>query len=259
MITRRQALELSLMSLAPAVAAAATDPAADRTPPPDVGRKFDSRGRVLPFPGNTLLCHLPQQGSGSEAFGALLDVYRRLRYYGFAERLAPVPPSSYHMTLFSIATDSGRRSGSWPGGLAKDVPLERCHRHVDAILRKFPLDTALPLRMRVEEGAPAAPRGPIQIPLVPADAAEEAKMRRLRDRLAIALRLRTADHDDYRFHITLAYLIEWFTPDQEAELATVFGQWTDQLRAAAPIIELGAPEFCTFDDMFAFHRRFYLL
>src|SRR3546814_11281869 len=48
--------------------------------PPDVGSKFYADGRVHPFPGNTVICHVPQQGEHSGCFNALLDIYRRLRH-----------------------------------------------------------------------------------------------------------------------------------------------------------------------------------
>src|SRR3546814_17263670 len=44
--------------------------------PPDVGSKFYADGRVHPFPGNTVICHVPQQGEHSGCFNALVDLHR---------------------------------------------------------------------------------------------------------------------------------------------------------------------------------------
>ncbi|NJS40077.1 MAG: DUF1868 domain-containing protein [Rhodobacteraceae bacterium] len=38
--------------------------------PECVGQKFDAMGRVLPFPGNTFLCHIPPDGPAHAALTA---------------------------------------------------------------------------------------------------------------------------------------------------------------------------------------------
>lgn len=96
------------------------------------------------------------------------------------------------------------------------------------------------------------------IRLLPIDEQENRKLRRLRDRLAARLRLRAPDHDSYGFHITLGYLIDWMTPAQEREYTAVQSGCFEMLRNRVPVIELGAPEFCVFYDMFAFDTQFRL-
>lgn len=227
-------------------------------PPPDVGRKFHPDGRVMPFAGNTVICHLPQQGPNAGPFEALLDVYRDLSARGFARKMALLPPSSYHMTVFGGANDKNRQPGLWPAEVPLNAPMADCDRWVGDQLRRIKLDAEPRFRMRVSKAEAPRPRGPIQIQLEAADRAEALKLRDLRERLAQALTIRAPDHDHYKFHVTLAYLVQWLTPEEEADYVAAQSDWRRRVRETNPIIELGAPEYCTFEDMFAFKTQFHL-
>ncbi|TWB29799.1 DUF1868 domain-containing protein [Nitrospirillum bahiense] len=226
--------------------------------PHDVGRKFWPDGRVKPFPGNTIVCHLPQQGENAEAFGTLLDIYREAPAHAFSHKITLLPPSSYHMTVFGGANDAERKPGLWPATIPLDAPIEECDRLLGDRLRAFTLDCALPLRMMVDPAEPGANEGPLTMRLLPADAAEDRKLRRLRDRLSACLEIRAPDHDRYHFHITLAYQIDWLTVQEDQDYRSALRAWKTRLRQASPLILLGAPEYCVMTDMFAFNRQFFL-
>ena len=260
--TRRRLLQMagaSVMSAAgPAMAAARRAPSEGAEDPPSVGIKFGRDGHVLPFPGNTVICHLPQQGESTACFNALLDIYREAPAHAFMRKVTMLPPSSYHMTVFGAAADSDRRPGLWPSGLPLDAPIAACHRAVAERLQAFKLNCTLPLRLRVDLSDVDENHRPLRLRLLPVDEAENAKLRGLRDRLSAALSIRQEDHDDYGFHITLGYLIRWLSPEEHVTFRNELRRWRNMVAAQCPVIELGAPEFCTFDDMFAFHRQFYL-
>ena len=115
--------------------------------------------------------------------------------------------------------------------------------------------SALPFRLRAT--APLPKWGAGVLALEPINATEECKLRALRDRLADALQLRTPDHDAYVFHITLAYVIDWPGAADEELMAEVYAALRDRVNTMGPI-ELGPPEYCVFDDMFAFQRRLFV-
>lgn len=62
----------------------------------------------------------------------------------------------------------------------------------------------------------------------------------------------------YRFHVSIGYPVAWMTTAEENELRRVFAGWARDIAARAPVIRFGAPEYCIFNDMFAFERQFYL-
>ncbi len=230
-----------------------------RSPPLDVNRKFAPNGMVIPFGGNTIICHLPQQGPDSAPFNALLDIYRDLPAHPFAHRITATPPSSYHMTIFGGANDKDRRLAVWPAGLPLDMPIATVDRILGDRLKGFDLGMdAPPYRMKVNPVEPAAGEVPLTIRLVPADTETEAKLRKLRNRLADLLGIHAPGHDSYGFHITLGYTINWLSPAENVEFRRALNTWREMLNHRAPVITLGAPEYCLLDDMFAFRRQFYL-
>lgn len=221
---------------------------------PDVGSKFDAQGHVLPFAGNTIICHLPQQGEHAAPFRALLDLFRELPRHGFARKLTLLPPSSYHMTLFGGANDQQRTAAAWPAGIPLDAPIDECTRILQGRLDGFALGGAGPIRMRIALDDSPADERPLKIRLVAADAAEERHLRDLRDRLAERLRLRSPTHDSYEFHITLAYLYQLLSPAEHRDFRAMRTAWHKRLATRCPEIRLPLIEFCRFPDMFHFER-----
>jgi hypothetical protein len=223
--------------------------------PADVGpdKKFAADGKVQRYPGNTVLCHVPKQ---SEAFAELGRACEALRAEAGVQNLSWLPPDSYHMTVFDGATDAYRRPGDWPQMLPLDAGMDACNRYLAKRLRKFDLGFDPPIRMVVDERE--FPGGYTLIPLRPIDARENRRLRDLRDRISAVTGVRHSNHDSYRFHISFAYYVRQFTPDEEANYQLALARTVQRLRKALPVIELAAPEYCLFEDMFAFRTQFLL-
>ena len=93
------------------------------------------------------------------------------------------------------------------------------------------------------------------INLEPADDAEEAKMRGLRDRLSQIMQIRARDHERYQFHTSQAYVMRSIPPDQMDGCRKLLDDATTRLRNIDAVIKIGDPAFCFFDDMFEFRPR----
>lgn len=235
-----------------AVAASAGASEKDGRKPSSVGYKFNADGSPCRFPGNTIVSHVPL---GTPLSDALTSVRDTLAAGSYAACLALLPPSSYHMTVFEGVTERSRREGPWPDGASTDAPLADINRELERRLEGFDLDCPLPLRMRLDEFNLRRDPG-ATLRLLPVDEQENRKLRRLRDRLAQRLQLRAPNHEAYGFHISLAYLIDWMTPEQTSEYAAVQAECFKMLQQRVPVIELGAPEYCVFYDMLAFDTQF---
>lgn len=254
---RRHFLRLATAGTAVGLTAPARLLARDQYPS-SVGSKFYPNGQVRPFAGNSIICHLPQQGEHANAFDAMLDVYRDAPAHRFLRKVAVLPPSSYHMTIFDGANDHSRKPGGWPADLPPDLPVEACNRAMADRLGNFDLGIKLPIRMRVDPmQSPANGRAMI-FRLQPVDDAENAKLRGLRDRIADVVRYRAPNHDKYQFHVSFGYPVAWFDDGEDRDFQRTWLRWAGQIARKCPEIVLGAPEYCTFEDMFAFHRQFYL-
>lgn len=254
--SRRDALRTLLCSTLVFASAAPPGRATARAPtspaPAAVAPKFLPDGSAAHWPGNTILCHIDKK---SPAFLALLDIHVALMRSGLQAHIAPLPPASYHMTVFEGISYPARHR-YFPTDLPADISEAACDAAFLDKLRHFDLDIALPIRMRP---LPLAQQTNLSsILLEPADASENHKLRVLRDRLAETLRFRTAHHDDYRFHITLNYIYAPLDAVDRERLISLRQRLLADFIARSSLIELGAPEFTYFDDMLEFRPQLLL-
>jgi hypothetical protein len=220
--------------------------------------KFNPDGTVRPFAGNTVICHLDQQGPNAGAFDALLDIYREAQGRAFVRKMTLLPPSSYHMTVFDGVNDKDRDQ-VWPAGLTPDLSIEECSRILEERLRTSGPYPVAPIRLRVDiREVPADAKPVLRFELLPCDADEARKLQGLRDRLAQVFGFRRASHDGYVFRISMTYLIRALEGEESNDFSQCFRRWCEDLERRCPLITLGMPEFCTFKDMYAFKRELYL-
>ncbi|KAL8298087.1 hypothetical protein RB597_006974 [Gaeumannomyces tritici] len=222
--------------------------------PAGVPRKFDPDGKVQPFPGNTILCHL---SPSSELYDSLLVLYVKLQHSPFAGLMTLLPPPSWHMTVFEGVCDQVRKPGFWPSDLALDSTLAECDALFERKLRplELPSGANAPPPYRVQVAGVDPLEVGIGLTLRPQDGEEEARIRGLRDRLSGLLMIRHPGHEGYGMHLSVAYLLRHLTADQERELRALVQSHFNELPVE---FELGPPEFCRFKDMFAFERVMYL-
>ena len=157
------------------------------------------------------------------------------------------------MTVLDGVREKECEPGMWPPGLEKQ-PLADSTRDFARKLRELgPLlegeGLAPPYQMRVRGFDPAVVG--IGLEIEGATAEEDQRMRRLRDRLADTLGFRAPNHQTYGFHLSMAYLLRHIDGVERKELNQIFAQF---LPAVQRDFELGAVEFCTFENMYTFTR-----
>ncbi|KUJ13953.1 uncharacterized protein LY89DRAFT_736956 [Mollisia scopiformis] len=217
--------------------------------PIGIPSKFSPEGVVQRFPGNTTLCHIP---ANSRLFRGLRAVYASLESHPtLSKKIHLLPQASWHMT-----TLDGVREQESVG--KEKQPLADCTVEFARRLRQLGLELekeglAPPYRMRVR-GFDKCVLG-VGLEIEGATVQEERRMRQLRDKLADTLGFRAPNHDTYGFHITIAYLMRHIDGEDRQELNRVLSQ---HLPAVQQEFDLGAVEFCTFENMYAFPRQFYL-
>ncbi|TAG25730.1 MAG: DUF1868 domain-containing protein [Rhodobacterales bacterium] len=210
--------------------------------PEAVGQKFDAKGQVLPFPGNTFLCHIPPDGP---AHAALCAASAALQAGPLAGAFSFLPPASFHMTVFEGVTDAHRDDARWPEGLPADAALDEVTARFAAATAGLELPPAQAVR-------PVAILGGRTVAVTGLTAQAEAALRAARAILADRTGIRRPDFATYGFHITLAYALRWLTEDEARAVHDLSDAVFARLVAAAPAITLGPVEFCTFADMHAF-------
>lgn len=222
--------------------------------PGAIGHKFNLDGGVRPFAGSTVICHLEP---GSAIHRVLTQVQGEAAQAAFMRKFTLLPASSLHMTVLPGVDDEHRAPPLWPDTVSASAPIEVCNTWCAGQLREVHTGVSRP-RMRPQAILDIEKVADFTVPLEARSGGEDQRLRHLRDRLSEALHIRAPGHDTYRFHITLGYQIEWLTAAEAEAFATAYAGWMKRIAAAAPRIDLGRPEFCTFKDMFAFDRQFYL-
>lgn len=163
------------------------------------------------------------------------------------------------MTIFDGMRESECEPGMWPPGRAK-IPLAESTIIYREKLSAFgrtqlkDLGLAPPYKMRVR--SIDANTAGIGLELEGATTEEEGRMRRLRDAIADVLGFRAPNHHAYIFHVSVAYFLRHVDGESREELERVLKRHLPRFQAG--ILRLGAPEFCTFEDMHAFPRVMYI-
>jgi hypothetical protein len=218
--------------------------------PGGVPDKLDADGHVQPFPGNTIICHL---SASSDLYVSMLELYKKMEESPLSHLFALLPPSSWHMTVFEGICDKVRQPAYWPSDLPLDTPLVDCNAVFANRLATFNLKCDPPYRMKITGFDPLEIG--IAIHVEPGTADESTRLLGLRDRLSDCLKIRHPVHDTYGFHLSMAYLLRFPSDDQKMDLSALL---MDHFKGMPKAFDLNAPEFCTFEDMFAFKQLFYL-
>lgn len=216
---------------------------ANHTPPKHLGTRYTADGRFLREPGNTVVCHVT---AGTPSQAALRAVRERLMAMPEAGQFAFTHPSSLHMTIFQGIIEYRRRLPYWPADMALDTPIDVMTEHYCARLKHFlPRE---PFRARI------AGVTPLGLVLEGDGAADRSRLRAWRDALAEVFGYRHPDHDDYTFHITFAYIIDWLDDAVLPRWQEMLMEQLAYLRERAPVVELDPPAFCSFEDMNRFEE-----
>jgi hypothetical protein len=211
---------------------------------PEVGRKFYADGSAREFPGNTIICFVDP---ASEVYRLCCWLLDRIRALPFAHKLAPLPPSSLHMTVFELLCDQVRLPEKWSANLALNTPLEQTD---EFFMRVVPqVNPPATFYMRYQN---VNHRLGVSITLAPVDEAVAGAIRAYRDDISRGTGVRFADQDTYRFHISLAYRLMELEPAEQAALAAMFAECEPILQEKFGVFQTGQPQLVFFDDMFRF-------
>ncbi|RFU25263.1 hypothetical protein B7463_g11070, partial [Scytalidium lignicola] len=219
-----------------------------------VSNKFSATGVPQPFAGNTIICHLPHSCPLRPGLNTLVAAFN---VYPLAHRLFILSSSSWHVTVVGGVCDAVRDPGRWPPEKTSQS-LEDCTAEFAARFREPEFDLGAeglgpPYKIQVTGFKLFGTAIAVTVAGVTAD--EEMRLRKLKDRLAEIMGVRHPGHQSNSWHISVAYLLNDWAKDEVDRLEEFLAPYLKQLDIR---FELGAPEFCTFQDVSAFQRLFYL-
>lgn len=211
---------------------------ANDSPPRHFGTRYDADGRFLKEPGNTVVSHV---AAGTSSHDAILTVRDRLMAMPEAGQFAFTHASSLHMTIFQGIIEYRRSPPYWPADMAFDTPIDGMTDHYREKLKNFA--GLSPFRARITEVTP------LGLTLEGDSADDRRCLREWRDAFAGVFGYRHPDHDDYVFHITFAYIIDWLTDAALPRWQEMLTQQLAYLKEHSPVVDLDPPAFCSFEDM----------
>jgi hypothetical protein len=211
---------------------------------PDGGGKFDHNGQVLAWPGNTIICHVD---SSTPEHKTLTRIQKQLKAGPHANAFAFLPPDSFHMTIMDGLSGTPISEQIWPIGLDKNNDL---HSATELIRQRL-VDVVVPGSHQIKVTDIFAGHS-VRVEGSTDD--QERSLRRTREILRDTTGIKPKAFSAYRFHITFAYLTRWLSTEEANSVAELSNTLADQLRCEAPVITLGAPEFCVFESMLHFEK-----
>ncbi|WP_176084621.1 DUF1868 domain-containing protein [Martelella sp. HB161492] len=224
------------------------------TPGPDAGPlpreivqtegngKFTAEGKVLPFPGNTFICHIDRQSEFFDRLCRFQDAFKRLP---LADRFSFLPRESFHMTIFCGVSGNPLGIDGWPDDLPRDAGLEAVNAAFVDKLGKASGEDGFSVRASGLEL-------PATIAMEPDTRLDELKLRCIRAKLQELTGIVRGDIFDYAFHVSMAYPIRWLTrAEAELIMSEAEALFAEHLSELGPIA-LGPPEFCAFNTMYRF-------
>lgn len=216
-------------------------------PHPVPGVKFAADGTPLPFPGNTVLCLLPEAAPEHAALAAIAAELATAPAWG--AKLAALDPPSFHMTVFNGVHDRARRPQDWPDGLPLDAPVAAVTRAFAERLNGLRAPDGFAMR---PAGLGPTSGGGTVLWLEPWDAATAQRLAGLREALSQALGLRRANRHRYGFHLTLNYSLAWLEPTRAAGLVAAQRRLGQAFASRYPALHFPAPALCAFETLNAF-------
>lgn len=208
-----------------------------------VGEKWNTDGSPRPYPGSTIICFADPASPIYQA-GEMLQ--SELRALPFAHKFGLLPPSSFHMTVFSLICEPRRAQTEWTSHL----PLSATIEELDQCFIKALAPVTPPSGFRMV--MTYLGRWGLSFRLSPADQDTHIALQTYRNQVSDASGVRYPDHDTYQYHMTLAYQLIMLDKAEQAAYADFCYQWGEKLRCEIGVFETGTPVLTFFEDMFAF-------
>lgn len=204
--------------------------------------KFDQDGNVKPYYGNTIISFIKDETS--EVYRNTYTIQKALKESGFADCLAFLPPSSYHMTVLQMCRYIDKGTDLWPKYIDENTPYSK----IDPILKARVEQTPFPEKivMKLEEC------NETKILARPYDERSERLIREYRNKVMADTGIYHPGYETYRFHVSYAYHVREFTDAQRKEKEELCARMTRELLKDSEPFELTPAKFCIFNDMLAF-------
>jgi len=214
-----------------------------------VNNKFHKDGKAREFLGNTVICHIP---SHSPTMEILLELREAVMQEPWHQKMAMLPPSSYHMTVFELVCDQVRDAAHWTSLLPLGATMQETDDRFSQIWENLPAPPEFSISFDYLDI-----KDYITMRLKPSDDQANQIISDYRDQLSKAFGLHQPNHESYFFHISMAYAVRRLSNEDLEEAAGIVSKWKEKLEESLSTIDLQPARLTFFNDMthFANKRR----
>lgn len=204
--------------------------------------KFKKNGDFNTFRGNTVVANL----DGNEELIAIVheiqEAYSKLPFF---DKFTLTPKKSIHMTVIELLCDKNRVEKYWSKDLDLKMPIDEVSEYFGEKLEKFPLKKE---SIKMKTIALSAQN----IVVEPFDNESKNRLEKIRKYVSNETGVRFPNHDDYQFHISVGYLREKLTKNEEELFTEVRSGLQKKLLEQLPFIIIDRIDFTVFEDMTEF-------
>lgn len=204
-------------------------------------QKFNEKGEISYFPGNTIVGNLYHNRVVVDTIQRIQEGYRNL---SFAHKFGLMPEGSIHMTVFELLCDFNRQPDYWSKELSLDDPIEKTDEFFARKLQsiKMPHDFQMkPVGIQSTS-----------LEVTPINEGTGKMLRDFRNAVSDATGIRFENHDTYKFHISFGYKLQELTADEEKIVDQLNQTLYSEVISKVDYVEIGAVDYTIFEDMSEF-------
>lgn len=212
-----------------------------------IGVKFNYDGTPVRYQGNSIITDIQKENPAYDVFH---KISRKLKHSEFSKNLIFLPEASYHVTIIRGINDNVRKPGFWPPGLDIDAPIEKVDEYFAAAAGAVPVWTNIKMKfnsLHINDDD-------VRVCLDPADSGQDQILKTYRNQVARRLGFQLPGHDEYIYHVTLAYILKSPGEDNRKELDQIVKEVNDFLKAQSGFY-LSAPYPAYYNDMMHFYSK----
>jgi len=206
-------------------------------------RKFTEEGEALPYYGNTVISFMNNENSGIYNLAKELQEAFKTTTYSYKLTFLPLP--SIHMTVFSLCREIDRYTHYWPDHLNQNADFKEIDQEMYRRVHSVPKFESV--KMKIDKVTITS------ISISPADEKSESTLRNYRNELSRETGIKHEGHNQYQFHITLAYLTKSLTDKEKEEARALCEKMTKYAKEyIQEPIGVPEPQFTIFNNMLAY-------
>ncbi|MGF7049832.1 hypothetical protein J2T13_004355 [Paenibacillus sp. DS2015] len=204
-------------------------------------KKFNERGGMNHFPGNTIVSNLYNNPMVMEAIRQIQAAYRNLPW---ADKYHFMPEGSIHMTVFELLCHYNRNLDSWSKDLSLTDPIEKTDiffyqqlKHVDI--------------MDCFEMKPLSIKG-TNLAVSPNDENTGVMLQDFRNKLTEVTGVSFPNHDSYEFHISFGYKLQELLPEEQVIVDQLNEKLYNDVVSKMDCVDIKKVDYTVFEDMSEF-------